>query len=419
MSDPSPTNATPRADDGGGMSARNLFDPKTGVFRENIRLPGLDGTSELRESMQRFGWIKHFPALVDENGVVLVGHRRLKVAEALGIDPVTVTVTLGSGEEADAERVKLAIASNIGGKPLSKEDRKHIADHLYCKHGWSMECIAEALKVTKGTISKDLAGIVSDGNNQTKHAKTVTNPKGSGRRKGSTKKAAAGKTSEQPAAKPVVAPILASEDDDGEPLVPDRATVKARIQRANYIDAVDITDKMDKETRAKFFAHLKEKFGVTEIDPASLSKTAQEKLEAATRRRMWELDASFHSKVAGEVKKRINEIVLPHWKQQIAMAKKLYGHRRGAMSKDTFNTIRRALHPDSRNSISDQKLSEAFDTFMGLEKYLLDEKDSPTAFPDLPASWDEWEAAKRKETELRKKQRAEPTEATAQPVTKA
>ena len=33
------------------------------------------------------------------------------------------------------------------------------------------------------------------------------------------------------------------------------------------------------------------------------------------------------------------------------------------MDKDTFNTIRRALHPDSRNSISDKKLAEAFHTF--------------------------------------------------------
>jgi hypothetical protein len=37
------------------------------------------------------------------------------------------------------------------------------------------------------------------------------------------------------------------------------------------------------------------------------------------------------------------------------------------MDKTLFNTIRRALHRDSRNSISDQKLDEAFRSFMGLE----------------------------------------------------
>jgi hypothetical protein len=28
-----------------------------------------------RESLKKFGWVKELPALVDENGVVLVGHR--------------------------------------------------------------------------------------------------------------------------------------------------------------------------------------------------------------------------------------------------------------------------------------------------------------------------------------------------------
>jgi hypothetical protein len=38
------------------------------------------------------------------------------------------------------------------------------------------------------------------------------------------------------------------------------------------------------------------------------------------------------------------------------------------MDKATFNASRRALHPDSRQSISDKKLGAAFDTFMTLEK---------------------------------------------------
>ena len=67
-------------------------------------------------------------------------------------------------------------------------------------------------------------------------------------------------------------------------------------------------------------------------------------------------------------------MVLPYWRQQIEEAKTLYDRRKGLMSKDTFNTIRRALHPDSRNSISDKKLGEAFDAFMGLEKFLLNDR---------------------------------------------
>ena len=59
---------------------QSLFDPKTGAFAVNIRDIGGDD-SELRESLKKLGWVKEFPALVDENGVVLVGHHRLKVAE--------------------------------------------------------------------------------------------------------------------------------------------------------------------------------------------------------------------------------------------------------------------------------------------------------------------------------------------------
>ena len=111
---------------------------------------------------------------------------KLKLAKGLGIEPVIMKVAFGNGSAADAERVKLAIASNIGSQPLTKDDRKRIAEHLYGKREWTMEAIAKALGVSKGTVSKDLSEIVSIGNNQ-RHTKTATNPKGSGRPKGTRK----------------------------------------------------------------------------------------------------------------------------------------------------------------------------------------------------------------------------------------
>jgi hypothetical protein len=66
---------------------RDPFNPVVGEFAKNIRsTKGDDG--ELRSSMQQFGWIEEFPAMADENGVVLVGHRRLQIAKELGIEPV-------------------------------------------------------------------------------------------------------------------------------------------------------------------------------------------------------------------------------------------------------------------------------------------------------------------------------------------
>ena len=53
--------------------------------------------------------------------------------------------------------------------------------------------------------------------------------------------------------------------------------------------------------------------------------------------------------------------------QEITEAQRLYEPRKGIMDKDTFNTIRRALHPDSRNSISDKNWP-CFPRFYGIGK---------------------------------------------------
>ena len=133
---------------------------------------------------------------------------------------------------------------------------------------------------------------------------------------------------------------------------------------------------------------------VPDIDPAELSMSAQKKLAIAIRQHQTRLAASFQKSVNDEVRHRVDDIILPDWKRKIEEAKKIYNLRRKFMSKEIFNTIRRALHPDSRKAISDKKLAEAFDAFMALEKFLLDEKDSPTEFGNLPSSLSEWDKMK-------------------------
>ena len=78
--------------------------------------------SEPRESMDKWGWLPQFPAYADENGVLLVGHRRMKLAKLkLRCAPVVETITFGKGSDADVERLRLTIASNIGTVTLSKQ----------------------------------------------------------------------------------------------------------------------------------------------------------------------------------------------------------------------------------------------------------------------------------------------------------
>src|SRR5262245_33508581 len=140
--------------------------------------------SELRASLKNNGWHPELPAIRDEFGIVLVGNRRLKIALEENIEPVIKTITLGEGKAADAERIKLALISNLGSAPLSPKDRQRIAAHLYGERRWTMERIGKALSVSKKTISKDLAGIVTAGNNL-KREPTDQNPSGAGRRQGS------------------------------------------------------------------------------------------------------------------------------------------------------------------------------------------------------------------------------------------
>jgi ParB-like chromosome segregation protein Spo0J len=142
------------------IALRDPFNPMSGEFSENIRTSrgqARDNLSELRESIREFGWIPELPAITDERGVVLIGHRRLAVARELGIEPVVNTIFFGTGDAADARRFRIAIASNIGSKPLTPDERQRIAEYLYGERDWTMARIAEALNMSTNTISKDLA----------------------------------------------------------------------------------------------------------------------------------------------------------------------------------------------------------------------------------------------------------------------
>lgn len=140
---------------------RAPFDPMTGRFAGNVRKnTGKDSMDGLRESMREFGWIEQLPAIKDERGVVLMGHRRLAVAAELGIEPVISTVRFGDGDAADAKRFRLAVASNLDAKPFTREERQNIAEYLYGEREWTMARIGQALNVSQKTISKDLTGFI-------------------------------------------------------------------------------------------------------------------------------------------------------------------------------------------------------------------------------------------------------------------
>jgi ParB-like chromosome segregation protein Spo0J len=144
------------------------FDPMSGKYSEHVGIKSRrldtrhESLAELRESMRLFGWIEELPAIKDERGVVIVGHRRLAVAAELDIPPVVRTIKVGQGDEADARRLKLALASNLGAKPFTPEERRDFAEYLYGEKDWTMQQIADALNVAQSTVSEDLRFIGAD-----------------------------------------------------------------------------------------------------------------------------------------------------------------------------------------------------------------------------------------------------------------
>lgn len=163
---------------------KDPYNPLTaGPFATNTRTLSRDpNLPELRESMRIGGWLDGHPAIKDERGVVIVGHRRLQIAEELGIVPKIETKFFGMGDDADRVRSLYALLSNLGNKPLTPEDRKHWVKHLYEDEAWSMERIGEALHVSTMTVSRDLGDLTDVKKTERRGRPRKEQPDGGGRK---------------------------------------------------------------------------------------------------------------------------------------------------------------------------------------------------------------------------------------------
>lgn len=325
-------------------------------------------STELYQSLEEFGWHNEFPAIADERGKVLVGHRRMKCAELLGIAPVLKTITFGEGEEADASRVKLAIISNLGQAALGREDRKRIAEYLYGEREWTMQRIAAAFGVAERTISRDLGN--SDIGSESTRPKSATNPKGAGRPKKGTKNRTKKDTQYKQAQKERAAELFL---DQG--LTRIEAAATTGIAQSSVLLAVE-------RERGRREA-------VPEIALASFSMTMQQKLEAWKRQQIKRLDIEYEQKRRDDIEHYLNETGLPAARERFSkMLRDIeYARRDGIMNRLDYMKIIKCLHTDTRSTISDELLNEAFTLFSRLRPMLLSESDDPTPRPhDLPTT---------------------------------
>lgn len=357
---------------------KSPFDKDGGAFAENIRsIVGLNDKG-LRDSMQSKGWVTELPALADENGVILVGNRRMKIAKELGIEPVIKTLEFGAGTDADAERVKLAVASNAGGKNLSKDDRKNIAWAMYDGHGWTMEVIAQALGVSIRQVSRDLDGfdIMSK----------PDRPKG-GRPKGSKKK---GEEMSRPS----------PETDRAREIVRPLVEAGLAVSRQKLAEEHGLSEK---SIQAAAIAERARKAALEEepqVTREMLSLTAQEKFDAAIKRERKNMDRLIDERARDLARTLVEDTILPSYIKSKEEYDSLVKCRQGAMTKAEYNLIRACLHPDG--SMSADKRQRAWDLFSSVEIALLDETQMPTSSFKIPTRYDDLMEIKRQRSAVKR-----------------
>jgi transposase len=299
--------------------------------------------TELTESLKVNGWVAHFPAIQDEHGVTLVGNRRLRIAKQLGIKPVIVTLTIGVGESADAERLKLALVSNIGGKPISRKERQTLAIYLFQKRGWTEQRIADGIGRSRTQVVRYLDGISPEGTNSPERTEKRGRPKG---RKPKPHKY--DETVEKKAAELFL--------DEGKSV--------AQVAKELGVSEQVVIRSSEREIGRRDPL----------IDPSTLSMTAQEKLAAALRQHQKQLDLRFEERVQAERLRR-DQIWLEHELKEFTEASLRNQRFKAHLKPGEYRNLLRCLHTDTlagirerarRGDPPDEDINRLYDSMFNL-----------------------------------------------------
>jgi len=257
------------------------------------------------------------------------------------------------------------------------ERRRPIVEQL-AKQGYTQGAIAIQLGVSQNTIHHDLETLSIIDNVKGEGKDTLGRKRSTGRPKGGGGK----HTGPQPARRTDV-PQAAE-------LVLDRGMT--------YDQAAEATDSTLQVVRASVMREEGRREAQPLITPDMLSMSAREKGEAWLRQEKKRMQASFEDTVQTRVREHL-EAAIKSMNERYEEYQAVIEGRRGFMTGRTFRLILSCLHPDSRKSLSDERLSAAFRAFQLLEKRVLDEKESPTPRPpDLPRNLAELMEARRKRT---------------------
>jgi hypothetical protein len=222
--------------------------------------------------------------------------------------------------------------------------------------------------------------------------------------------------------------LYAKPDAKPKPNVPQPES-QPKSQQAESDSGPAPTPKPDEpKPKPKGQAPVETNDGLPPIDPASMSMTAQKKVEVLVRRRNRELEAEFEPRVQAEVERREDAAFKRIREMYNRIERFEWDQKHGQFTEKEFREIERCLHPDTattqcddpacpchtinhvtERSVSKQKLSRAIQLFRSAGIKLV----PPPRPTDLPSTWEEMEkrrAQKQYEDRLKRQQRKQQRE---------
>jgi transcriptional regulator with XRE-family HTH domain len=267
----------------------------------------------------------------------------------------------------------------------TKERRRPVVEQL-AKQGYTQEAIAMQLGVSQKTISNDIETLV-----------TLTNVKGQGKdtrgRKKSTGRPKGSKKRERP--------------HKSDVQVQEQAALLFLDEGLSRDQVCDRTGLGQHEVQLAVERERGRREAAPNITPEMLSMTAQQKFDAAIRQRTRKLEIEIEARIRAEHQRWLNEVSLPQYAKELAELERSITSRKGVMDRLTYRKILACLHPDRvQDPALKKRYEEAFRLFTGLEKRVLDEKESPTTFRKMPRTYEELMAMKAKVQAERRTKRA-------------
>lgn len=335
---------------------------------------------ELKESIRKYGLFE--PIIINDQGQILDGRHRYRALIELGMELKAYQSTISFEEVRTKD------------KPLTEEQfiydsnihRRHLTKTQIAAILLSFTNLATVAKPTQKSKSTEVLGKQSGVSGRLiRRVKAIKE-----RDPERFEEVRTGKLEVRDAER-----AFAREDH--------AASVKKCKEERGQETAADEINRLHKELTESGFDINKLEVPAGHTDYQGWLVIAQQKLELAIRQCKEKLASEFHQAVNARVEEFLEQTIMPKLQEEQNEARRIINSRKGIIDRKTYKKILSCLHPDRvTDSQLKQLYEEAFRLFSVLEKRLLDEKNSPTQFVNIPKTKADWDELKRQAATARK-----------------